>query len=338
MAMVRHVDKKGLLSRVLGSQRSMPLALLLVGSLFTGLFAQEGMWTAHTALPSARGEFTAGAVGGRLIACGGLQGIFGTPTERVEAYDVTEGRWVPLAPLPQPLNHHAVAVIDSTLYVTGGSSGRTLTLGGALPTLYAYDVATDRWTRKADMPAPRWGHGAAVVGGKLYVVGGIGGNEDGPVLEYDPQSDHWARRAALPTPRDHLSVLTVGNKLYAIGGRRQGENVAAVEVYDPATDRWAAAAPLPTPRSGMAVGFVGGRIAAIGGEDMRFFPGQVFPVHERYDPETDRWAAGPQPPTPRHGAAAAVVDNMLYVIGGATRHGAFSVLGWSGAVEAFTPQ
>jgi N-acetylneuraminic acid mutarotase len=236
------------------------------------------------------------------------------------------------------LNHHAVAVMGHTLYATGGGGGRTFTFGDALPTLYAYDAAADRWTRKADMPAPRWGHGAAVVDGKLYVVGGIGGDEPSPVLEYDPHGDQWAIRAALPTPRDHLGVIAVGEQIYAIGGRRQGKNVAAVEVYDPATDRWTTAAPLPTPRSGMAVGFVGGRIAAIGGEDMRFFLGKVFPAHERYDPAKGRWSAGLPPPTPRHGAAAAVVNNRLYVIGGATRHGAFSVISWSRAVEAFTPQ
>jgi len=337
MAVVRHVEEKSLLSRVPGSQRFLPLALLLVGFLLAVPLAQEGAWRAHTALPTARGEFTAGAVGDRIIACGGLQGIFGTPTDRVEAYSVAEERWEPLAPLPQPLNHHAVAVIGHTLYVTGGGSGRTFTWGGALPTIYAYEVATDRWTRKADMPAPRWGHGAAVVGGKLYVVGGIGEGEADPVLEYDPRGDSWTVRAALPTPRDHLGVTAVGQKIYAIGGRWQGQNVAAVEVYDPATDMWATMTPLPTPRSGMAVGFVGGRIVAIGGEDMHLFSGQVFHMHERYEPETDRWTAGSPPPIPRHGAAAAVVNNTLYVIGGATRHGAFSVISWSRAVEAFAP-
>jgi N-acetylneuraminic acid mutarotase len=316
----------------------MPFVLLLFGSLMALLFAREGGWTPHSALPTARGEFAAGTVGDRLIVCGGLQGLFGAPTARVDAYQVTTARWMLLAPLPQPLNHHAVAVSGPTLYVTGGGSGRTFTLGGALPTLYAYEVATDRWTRKADMPVPRWGHGAAVVDGKLYVVGGIGGDENAPVLEYDPPGDRWRVRAALPTPRDHLGVVAVGQQIYAIGGRRHGKNVAAVEVYDPATDTWRTVAPLPSPRSGMAVGFVGGHIAAIGGEDMRLFPGTVFGVHERYDPAADRWTAGPPPPTPRHGAAAAVVNNALYVIGGATRHGAFSVLSWSKAVEAFTPQ
>jgi N-acetylneuraminic acid mutarotase len=233
-----------------------PFVLLLVGSLLALLFAQEGGWAPHSALPTARGEFAAGTIGDRLIVCGGLEGLLGTPTDRVDAYQVTTARWVPLAPLPQPLNHHAVAVIGHTLYVTGGGSGRTFTVGGALPTLYAYEVATDRWTRNADMPAPRWGHGAAVADGKLYVVGGIGGDENGPVLEYDPPGDRWVVRAALPTPRDHLGVLAVGQQIYALGGRRHGKNVAAVEVYDPATDTWSAGAPLPTPRSGMAVGQV----------------------------------------------------------------------------------
>ena len=307
--------------------------------LATLLFAQEReVWTVPSSLPTPRGEFAAGTVGNLIIVCGGLRGILGAPTARVEAYKVTEDRWLTLAPLPRPLNHHAVGVAGHILYVAGGGSGRTFTFGGALATLYAYEVATDRWTRKADLPSPRWGHGAAVVGSKLYVVGGIGAKDNGPVLEYDPQADLWTVKAAIPTQRDHLGVVAVGKKIHAIGGRIEGKNVATVEVYDPETDTWTAAAPLPTPRSGMAVGFVGGHIAAIGGEDMHFFSGKVFQEHELSDPETNRWTSGPPPPTPRHGAAAAVINDKLYLIGGSTRHGAFSVTSWSGAMEAFSPQ
>lgn len=39
------------------------------------------------------------------------------------------------------------------------------------------------------------------------------------------------------------------------------------------------------------------------------------------DPRTDRWAALPPLPTPRHGLGAAMVGNRIHVIGGGTRVG-----------------
>jgi len=42
--------------------------------------------------------------------------------------------------------------------------------------MYIYNPATDKWRRGPDMPNARRDHGAAVVGGVLYVVGGVDPN------------------------------------------------------------------------------------------------------------------------------------------------------------------
>jgi hypothetical protein len=36
-----------------------------------------------------------------------------------------------------------------------------------------YNPATDTWTKKPDMPAPRDCHSASVVNDKIYVIGGV---------------------------------------------------------------------------------------------------------------------------------------------------------------------
>ena len=38
-----------------------------------------------------------------------------------------------------------------------------------------YDPVTDRWARVADLPTARSGITASVVGGRVYVLGGEGG-------------------------------------------------------------------------------------------------------------------------------------------------------------------
>jgi N-acetylneuraminic acid mutarotase len=44
----------------------------------------------------------------------------------------------------------------------------------AVKAVYAYDIASNTWTPKADLPQPRGAQGVAVYGGKIYAVGGLG--------------------------------------------------------------------------------------------------------------------------------------------------------------------
>ena len=57
------------------------------------------------------------------------------------------------------------------------SGGRIVSVGGEEPagtiaSVYAYDLATRRWARLADLPTPRHGLGVVALGGRVYAVGG----------------------------------------------------------------------------------------------------------------------------------------------------------------------
>jgi N-acetylneuraminic acid mutarotase len=67
--------------------------------------------------------------------------------------------------------HHAAAVgLNGKLYVIGGY------VQGWTPTdaVYEYDPASHRWRTLAPMPTSRGALGAAVLGGKIHVVSGVG--------------------------------------------------------------------------------------------------------------------------------------------------------------------
>ncbi len=133
------------------------------------------------------------------------------------------------------------------------------------------------------MPTARNSHGAAVIDGKIYVVGG--------------------RRTII----DGNGGVTI-------------ENLAVLEVYDPETDTWTTRAPMPSAQGGLAAVAYSGKLYVFGGEE--FSPQhKVFSNAWVYDPKGDRWAALPELPTPRHGLAAAVVAGKIYVFGGADRVG-----------------
>jgi hypothetical protein len=181
------------------------------------------------------------------------------------------------------------------------------------------------------MPEPRWGHRMVAHGGRLVVVGGQG--PTARVLIYDPV-DGWTTGAPMPAPRDHLSVVVLDDRIWAVGGRAP-ESLSRVDIYDPVGDRWEAGPALPAPTSGAAEGVVNGRILIYGGEEPALWGGEVFDRHWMLDPDgaPERWQPAPPPPLAVHGADGAVFQGTLLIAGGASRHGALSVIAWTDLVQ-----
>src|SRR5262249_50758032 len=106
---------------------------------------------------------------------------------------------------------------------------------------------TGRWTNGAPMPSERTEVAAAEVGGKIYVVGGFGGELQLEI--YDPASDRWSRGGAFPHAVHHAAAVGLDGKLYVLGGYGDGWTPSEKAfVYRPATQAWRALCPLPTPR------------------------------------------------------------------------------------------
>jgi len=172
------------------------------------------------------------------------------------------------------------------------------------------------WTKKADMPTPRWSLSTAVVNGKIYAVGGGDGvNSFSTVEMYDPITDTWIEKSRMPTPRWALSAVVVKDKIYAIGGAGQ-RVLSTVEEYDPATDTWTKKANMPTPRYLLSTAVVKGKIYAIGGH--RINGGNLVPLStvEEYDPTTNTWTKKADMPTARTGLSTSAVNGKIYAIGG----------------------
>ena len=95
------------------------------------------------------------------------------------------------------------------------------------------------------LPRPRRAFGGAIVGGKAYLVGGMGPDfslHEG-VDVYDFATGEWAEAPAPSAPRINPHLIALGGKLYLIGGTTpQGDDAFVpnqrVEVFDPATGVW----------------------------------------------------------------------------------------------------
>jgi hypothetical protein len=194
----------------------------------------------------------------------------------------------------------------------------------------AASMPTGKWVKRASMEEERSWIGMGVVGGKIYAVGGMVGQQgrrlnSGEV--YDPQADHWQPIAPMPTARSSAGLAAVGGKLYVIGGYPQSGTSDVVEVYDPVTNSWRAGlTPMPTKRFDMAIAAVGPLIYTFGGYDAG-----SMAVVEVYDTTRDVWESLPPLPTQRYAFQAVVVDGRIWAMGGRNDLGATNV------VEVYDP-
>jgi N-acetylneuraminic acid mutarotase len=190
------------------------------------------------------------------------------------------------------------------------------------------NIAGEKWQVVSELPTHREDFSAAVVGDKIYLIGGtLFENRQGPfglstVEVYDPKTNTWRRVADMPTSRAAPATAVVDNKIYVIGGHsgidRRIVNIktsVAVEAYNPQTDTWERKQDMPVPRRQFGVGVVAGKIYAIGGENLFEDPPRLDHV-EVYDPVSDTWAKRADMPSRRDEVKVAVVRDTIYVIGG----------------------
>jgi N-acetylneuraminic acid mutarotase len=186
--------------------------------------------------------------------------------------------------------------------------------------LMAPQAEGGKWTEKSEMPMATMGACSAVVGVRIYVIGGSKDNRESftAVEEYDPATDTWKTKADMPDGRVMGSASAVNGRIYVIGGWRAlagGVPVSTVEEYDPATDTWEKKADMPTARGVLSTSVVNGKIYAIGGLSFAL-GGNHVAVVEEYDPAIDEWKKKADMPTARQGLSTSVVDGKIYAIGG----------------------
>src|SRR5262249_56929326 len=109
------------------------------------------------------------------------------------------------------------------------------------------DTATGTWSAAVPMLTARNHHGAALIDGVIYVVGGRIG-----------------------------STFIIG----------LSNNVSTNEAYDVGKNTWSAMLGMPTPRSGVGTAVLNGRMHALGGEAHPHDPVGTHPPHHALDPQT----------------------------------------------------
>ncbi len=205
------------------------------------------------------------------VACDGWLYTYGGHVARVHTYstEAVSGRFyrlnlseckeweeLPSGPGLQGMN---LAAYGGRIYRVGGMEPRNRpgepTDNHSVADCACFDPALRRWQSLPPLPQARSSHDVAVVGDKLYVLGGwsMHGSEGEDwldsafVLDLQSPGSTWK---AIPQPfkRRALIVAVHRNQIFAIGGFNEDNRPERrVDIYDPGTNDWSTGPELPGP-------------------------------------------------------------------------------------------
>lgn len=186
-------------------------------------------------------------------------------------------RWRKSASLPIPLAESVYANVGQNIHVIGGKTTSSET-GEHIDSAAHYVLVSNAYWRKAKPPTiSRYSAASAVIGDRIYVIGGRTSGQDAKVLDsaefYDASTDSWSAIAPLPVAAAGLSASVVDDKIIVTGGEIFNQNgekrtvkaLNSVWQYDPALDTWAAMNNLPQPLYGHGSVTLRGKLYLLGG-------------------------------------------------------------------------
>jgi N-acetylneuraminic acid mutarotase len=293
----------------------------------------DDTWTNQAAqMPRARHGFAAVVHGTDVYLVGGEDGD-GAPIAEVDVYNTANNQWRQIGDLPTPRAFLGGSLDHNTGAVGGGPdsivvAGGRLLGGAASAVVEAYIIDEDRWVARSPLPRPR--HSLTMVGlanaGALdgdrregWIIGGqealaaAGGTRiTADLSAYHATYDYSRHLAPMPAGRFMHAAVPVGERVYLLGGREFQETTEGW-MWDPETGRFTVIAELPSVQNGLAAVSWGGSVWTFGGTNAF---GLALPTVRSYDPVLDAWTERQPMLNGRRDAAAVVLSDTLWVIGG----------------------
>jgi N-acetylneuraminic acid mutarotase len=250
---------------------------------------EHNTWTTRASLPKPLNHLNAVVIDEKIYVLGGLA----EESSHGRAWRADASSWVytpltntwnslPDVPLDQLRGSAAVSVYDKKIYLAGGMSDLELSgnfTQATVSIVSIFDTETRKWLEvpqaARNMPEGRDHAGAAVLNGKMYVLGGRIGGQDNPrdtvfVLDLCNVKAGWkTRKSTMPTPRGGICAGVIGDKVYTFGGEGntavQSGVFDQVESYDTVKDTWKKVDTMEIPRHGTYAVGVRGKIYVPGG-------------------------------------------------------------------------
>ena len=328
-------------------------------------FEEENTWSTCNSMTVNRYALASAVVDKKIYVIGGYNSVY---CNTLEVYDTELGIWETKRPMPTSLAYLSAETVNGQIYVLGGSNSTTrrdvpnedyvLAANGKYR---IYDPPTDTWTEVTkNMPIHQYesnttGTSTAVIGDTIYFAGGHGeGARYNTIGSFNVTTgtttligDQYG--GMQNTGMAHSALCAIDGKLYRFGGKGYGTNSLNntsgsnyILTYDPSNPSsgptWLTTY-MPITAHSMGYCVVNKKVYLIGGiqGSGTFYnngglAGTVHNTVYEYEPYTNKWNKVNTMLTPRFALTAAVVDNIIYCIGGMD-----SSKVPSNAVEAYCP-
>jgi N-acetylneuraminic acid mutarotase len=301
---------------------------------FSSAAVAEDTWVAKAPMHQARAGLGVAAVNGKIYAIGGSTasgpyppdcfagGFVGTNEE----YDPETDTWTTKASMPTPRDYFAIAAYQNKIYCIGGAIGFTVDQWGLFHSYVAsgvnevYDTVTSTWETKTPMPVIGMEIQAHVINGKIYVMGVAF------TYVYDPENDSWTSKTRMPASPPPSSgsypvSVVVDDKIVVTGEFSTGlsSSEQKILIYDTETDSWSEGTSGPTIVLNGAAGATTGAYALRRVYVLGLAYGQypvVPPTNQIYNPNSNTWSTATAMPQLRMDFGVAVLNDILYAIGG----------------------
>ena len=172
-----------------------------------------------------------------------------------------------------------------------------------------------KWEEGAPAPVGRYGHTAVWLNGLVYVGGG---NENGYkpsyiINCYDPVNNSWS--SPINTPYCYFAMTTLNNKLLNAGGMDKSYKKTN-QILTMDAGQLKNYTKMITARSYATATGHQGMLIITGGRDDK---GNTLFSTELFDSNNGQWYMSNDLPQPHYWLQSVIVDNILYLLGGANK-------------------
>jgi N-acetylneuraminic acid mutarotase len=208
-------------------------------------------------LPLGRGSHAAGVIGGQVIVIGGTSWSADRTKKTFHNDSVVfkNGAWQAGPSIDVPLAEGAFADDGRALYLAGGLASATEPRNEVFKISPGSDGEL-HVEKLSPLPVALSACSAAILGSRLYVVGGNTGSDEYSnqlwSLDIKEPASRWRKEAVLPgVGRGYPALAASGRFLYLLGGLKGGNGavheraLSDCYLYDPLSNRWKAMGNLP---------------------------------------------------------------------------------------------
>ena len=179
---------------------------------------------------------------------------------------------------------------------------------------------TVKWKELACLPVGHTAYVAVLLGGNVYVGGGVEGRSVGDCQDsyrldvYNLTTNQWST-SPITTPYTSFAMTLLDDKLITAGGRTRND-VPSKKILVLIAGRWVDYSEMPTARSSStAVGYHS-MLIVVGGQTIMEGEWTRVSTTELLDTTNGCWYTCNNLPSPHQQLKAAIMNNKLYLLGG----------------------